>query len=1796
MFIVLLALFTFSSFSKECSCNTFMSLSSECTSVTVDSNCYLIVDSPSTVSLSTSGESSGKVVVQRGASLTVPSMKGVQISNRGNLLLQGATSGKIFSSGEITISGGVTLDYISVSSDASGSISFGESTESHDVIFKQAILSKGFSVSAPYKLSIEKLGSDSSEIVKVTSARFDITVSSYESDISYYLYHNSLSFTTGNGLTKDKTSTIKCYQNTFSIISGDFSSGAACPCSSSNELCDLFIGAEGTIESEESHYNTLTVDGDKEIVLKGKEESTLTISTLALSADISFEKFKKVVIYSQTGEHKITIKDTVKEFSILKASSREIDTSASTFTVQSSISSSVRLTVQKGNANILSDNNFIINANGGSVTFKGSKFSGEDVVILNSGYLDITGVKISKDFTSTIKLSSNSYIKIKPNSTTIDDHFIVTSLDEENKELVPYLSCDLSYIRLGTGSETCLCMYNDPTNNYLSCDSFYSVGSGDLVMDDKNMFNDFSKQKFTFGHDSLIIGGNEFTSGLFSELDMKDKSNVIIKSSLDGMFDLTISKFTNVPKYLTFENINLTLPANFVFSDDQVLILKNSKVSFNQQQKFKRIEMDHLSSIKNTGGNVIAETAHFDLSGLNTDVSEPLIELANDPLVVNKVITYTKGTESDSHYLVITKSNDFKSYNGDIPNGLSLKCTNRAFMYVGSASNNFKCSEIGLAQKVCKLKNTDINDNTIDLSSPNSYEGNIDQGCPCRHDISESSDSCDVVFDSEDSDILFTSSKNEQTFSSMNIKAKSVNFEFNKFIVNALYLSSNVDFNTPGGVKITTLETMKDVKIIFHHQSTLGYTKIHPSTTLDIKCETDTFFEGNINVLEKSDEGLNEDESAISEGSGVFNLEVDSELTIRNTSKVIVNSLMIYKNNETQSHITINEGSKLKFVNGAKLQYDMSVFSHKTIFDFENLNQFEASDISYTQTGDQLTCSALASVNSYNNEQPTSLDQKYFDVGCNPLKIILCPASFVNNYACEGRIDCVFKDTDDDIILANESSSYLLSPNCPCGQEDQQSSKYTSACSVSIPNTLNGKNITNFYGHYVDVRVDSSVSINVTSASVDIQNLILRGTIYISKDTNDANEGTGKITASCIDIYTKQPTKVYFEIPSEIKSTKTRESSVFFSFRDETSFRLGNTDNSTIGIEQGSSITLNLNGIPSDKNIELSLGTDMKDADLALMAKKPLRFTSDIIVNRLTLSRSQYPGEQDSSNKLFFLDIGDDHVFKVNSLSVVPLEVVKYPIVQASDIEYIYVGDFQKSSYLMDEFKSVLYYKGDTSQRESEIVCVLNYKNPVDGYIIYNDSEIVDNDLLSWNRRGCPCDGGQCILKINDEEKPSVDEDTVAVLGLNATALSTWEIDIDKNVELNEGKAVVDKMVVSNVKTLTFKGLSGSISLLNYAPKTLESGKSTNPTYYDIGVAGIYSSFKIESIQTSNTIPVQPSGSEISYSARSDLTFMNNSATFSLTFDDEGVYFSSVVATDSRQVRLGSSESSSISSLIHSMKSIRSSIYFEKGQWDYEANSLDIEVDSPQTFPIVFAPSSNVRFRDVEVTVHIPSISLNEPLYLFRVTSSDYIANNNITVVVTKDPVNTDNTKTNRKQDSSVEYEFVQVCSIYLAVVPKGYVIESCPDDPCGTSDAVIIQNITNDDVPTWVIVILVIVGVIIVIIIILFIVFIVVARMFLLRRKNNKVFDDDDNIFYQTAEETTEKDESSNEENQSGESGSGSGSSSGSSSGTGSYKSGSGSGSQSGSNSGSEQLEESKKEDDSSSGSAPESSEEEDE
>ncbi|EKE42585.1 hypothetical protein ENU1_016420 [Entamoeba nuttalli P19] len=1782
-----------------------MNLEQGCESVSVSSNCYLIVSTSSTLSLTSVGDSLGKVVVQNGATLTVKSMSGVQISNRGTLILQGAQSGKVFSSGIITISGSVSLDYISISSSAKGSINFNEQVNSeYNVIFKQAILSKGFTVSAPYKLTINKLGSDSSEEVKVTSAQFDITVLSYESDIIYYLYHNSLSFTAGNVLNKDTKNTIKCYQNTFSTLSGAAKSNAACPCSLSNDLCDLTISQSGSIGSGESHYNTLTIDGTEEITLKGNSDSILIISSLDLKTSITFDSFKKVIIYGQSsssGSINISVKESVEEFSIFNSASTKIDTSANSFTIESVAKEVVGLNIHKGNVNILSDNKFKILVEEGSVTFKGSKFEDEEVT-LNSGYLDITGVEISKSSTSTIKLGPNSYIKIKPNATTIDDKFIVTSL-ENNKDNL-YLSCDLSYIRLSTNNEeSCLCLYNDPINTYLNCGSFYSVGSGDLIIDEKDEnVNNLITTKFTFGHDTLILGGTDFSSLVFSVLDMNGKSNVVIKSSLDSRFDLTISEFTNVPKYLTFENINLKLPTEFVFSDGQVLILKNSMVSFGHEQKFKRIEMDHRSSIKSNSGNINAEIIHFDFSGLNADVKEPLIELGTEYyLVVSKFINYVNSTSSDNHYLVITKNTDFKNYNGDVPNGLSLKCTNRALMYIKSAdgiSNNFKCSEIGLGVKQCVIKSTDIEGNSIDLSLPDSYENNIDQGCPCRHDISESADSCDVTFNSEGNDILFTSSKNEQTFSVMELHANSVNFQINKFIVNKLLLSSNVEFNTAGGVKITTLETSKNAKIVFHHQSTLGNTKIHSGSTLDIKCETDTFFEGNINVLDNSNKLKKDDGTTKEEASGIFNVEVDSELTIRNGSTIIVNSLMIHKNNETQSHITISKDSKIVFVNGAKLKYDMTVFTYKTIFDFDDVSQFDASHIEYSQTGDTHTCSALASISTSSNidgNSKNSLDQNFFDVGCNPLKIILCPQSFVNNYACEGRIDCVFSSSSkSDTLSAGDSSSYENSGvNCPCGREDQQSSKYTSACSVSIPNTLSDKNITDFFGHFVDIRIDSSIFIFVTSSSVDVQNLILRGTVHFSKSESDTSETTGKITAGSIDVYTKQPTKVYFEIPSEVKSAKTKESSVLFSFHDETIFRLGNADNTTVGIEPGSSITLNLNGVPSDKSIELSLGTDMKDASLALMAKKPLRFTSDVIVNKLTLSRSQYSGEQDSSNIPFFLDVGDDHAFKVQSLSVVPLEVIKYPIVQASDIEYVYVGDFQKSLYLMDEFKSVLYYKGETSQRKDEIVCVLNYNNPVNGHVIYNDSDIYDYDLLSWNRRGCPCDGGQCTLKINDEIKPSVDNDTVAVFGINATALSTWEIDIDKNVELGEGKAVVDKMVVSNVKTLTFRRLTGSISLLNYVPKTVESGESVIPTCYDINVADVNSSFKVESIQTSNTAPYKPSGSETSYSASSSLTFMQNSASFSLTFDDEGVFFSSVVATDSKQVRLGSSESSSISSLIHTMKLIRSSIYFEKGQWDYEANTLDVELNSPQTFPIVFAPSSNVRFRDVQVIVHIPSISLNEPLYLFRVTSSDYIANNNITVVVTTDPIDTDNIKTTRKEDSSVEYEFVQVCSIYLAIVPKGYSIESCPNDPCGTNDAVLIQNITNDDVPTWVIVILVIVGVIIIIIIILFIVFIVVARMFLLRRKNNKVFDDDDNIFYQTAEETTEKDEGSNEESQSAESGSGSGSSSGSSSGAGSEELGSGS--QSGSNSESEQLEESKKEDDSSSGSAPESSEEDD-
>ncbi|EMD48396.1 Hypothetical protein EHI5A_033280 [Entamoeba histolytica KU27] len=1798
MFIILLALFTFSSFSKECSCNTFMNLEQNCESVTVSSNCYLIVSTSPSGSLTLVGDNTfGKVIVQNSATLTVKSMSNVQISNRGNLNLQGAQSGKIFNSGTITISGSVTLDYISTGSSGKGSIKFNEEVNSeYDVIFKQAILSNGFTVSAPYKLTINKLGSDSSEEVKVTSAQFDITVLSYESDIRYYLYHNILSFIAGNDLNIDKTNTIECYQNTFSTLSGASKSNVACPCSSSKDLCDLTISTSGSIGSGVSHYNILTTEGNGAITLTGKSDSTLIISSLVLNTDIVFDSFKKVIIYAQpkkSGGVHISVKENVQEFSVFNSYSNAIDTQATTFTIESLCTEVVGLNIYKGNAIILSDNKFNILLEEGSVTFKGSKFEGEDVT-LKSGYLDITGVEISKSIGSTIRLGPSSQIKIKPNATTIDSQFKVVSL--ENKEEKLYISCDLSSIGLKANSnELCLCLYNDPINKYLNCGSFYSVGSGDFIIDKND--NSFMSSKFTFGHDTLILGGDDFNSMQFSDLDMNGKSNVVIKSSSDSRFDLTILKFTNVPKYLTFENINLNLPEQFVFSDDQVLILKNSKVLFTSEQKFKRIEMDHLSNIESKF-TINAEIIHFDFSGLNADVKDPLINLESSYLIVSKFINYVSSTSSDSHYLVITKNDKFKNYNGDVPNGFSLKCTNRALVYIKSAdgiSNNFKCSEIGLGTKQCVIKSTDIKDNSIDLSLPDSYESNIDQGCPCRHDISESADSCDVSFTSDESnDILFTSSKNEQTFSVMELNANKVNFNISKFIVNRLLLSSNVEFNTSGGVKITTLETKKDVSIVFHHQSTLGNTKIYPGTTLEIKCETDTFFEGDINVLDNSD-GQNKDKS------GTFKVEVNSELTIRNDSTININSLVIHKNNETQSHITISKDSKIKFVEGAELKYDMAVFTYKTIFDLEDVSQFDASHISYTQTGDAQTCSAIASISTSgtDDDSKNSLDQDFFDVGCSPLKIILCPKKFLNNYACEGRIDCAFiSNGEGNTLDAGDSHSYESEVNCPCGREDQKSSKYTSACSVSIPNTLGDKNITDFFGHFVDIRIDSSLFIFVSSPSVDVQNLILRGTVHFRKNESEISETTGKITASSIDVYTKQPTNVYFEIPSEVKSAKTRESSIFFSFHDETIFRLGNTDNTTVGIEPGSSITLNLNGVPFGKHIELSLGTDMKDASLALMAKKPLLFTSDIIVNKLTLSRSQYSGEQDSSDIPFFLDIQDDHVFKVQNLSVVPLEVIKYPIIEASDIEYVYVGDFQKSLYLMDEFKSVLYYKGETSQRENEIVCVLNYNNPVNGYVIYNDSEIDDYDLLSWNRRGCPCDGSQCTLKINDQIKPSVDNDTVAVFGLNATALSTWEIDIDKNVELGEGKAVIDKVVVSNVKTLTFKRLTGSISLLNYVPKTIGSGEGDSPTYYDISVADVNSSFKIESIQTSNTVPYKPLSSEISYGASSSLTFMNNYATFSLNFDDEGVFFSSIVATDSKQVRLGSSESSSVSSLIHTMELIRSSIYFEKGQWNYEATTLDIELDSSQTFPIVFAPSSNVRFRDVEVTVHIPSISLNEPLYLFRVTSSDYIANNNITVVVTTDPIDTDNIKTNRKQDASVGYEFVQVCSIYLAIVPKGYTIQNCPDDPCGTNDAVIIQNITKDDVPTWVIVILVIVGIIIVIIIILFIVFIVVARMFLLRRKNNKVFDDDDNIFYQTAEETTEKDEDSNEENQTAESGSGSGSSSGSSSGTGSYKSGSGelgSGSQSGSNSESEQLEESKKENDSSSGSAPESSEEDD-
>ncbi|ELP87233.1 hypothetical protein EIN_094200 [Entamoeba invadens IP1] len=1721
-------------------CNTYVTIDS---STTIDQtlfkgtqkNCYIIINKGGSITID-EFSGLGKLIILNSNTVTLKKFTSGFIENTGTLTIQGATvESKLQNLGTTTVDFAVstlTFGYLS----NSGTLKFSEPTSSNEeevvLTFNQFYTSSAVVVSSKYKLNIDLLGTldasmGSTESIAITSQKFKIKVAQVDSTYFFSQYYNVITF---YKTTNPQQPYVKCTATSglpLSNLPNSQVEDIMCPCHLLAADCRLDYGNIPTTVTVGVDTKLNEVTGS-DVTIKGSSDA-IKIFITTLSATKSH--LQRATFTVTTASNPVDTNGGSVSFSSFTGTSLVgkntklvvSSTTTPTYTIEGG---SLMLLASSGKPTIITNGTTVKS----TVTFGAISFSAT-VNLGQNGELDltrITGVSTGNGAPSIIGVSGA--VVYPPYYQ--DPLQTLGLLNNEWKS-----SCDKMKLTFDTSPTppTCsLCEVEDPFNiDHFGCTAYKTSGLNTLTVTGE-VVTTIGSKSLTVYRDGLTIA----TLATFSLLDLSNRQNIVITSSSTSTTQtVKIVQLINY-KSLTLNGITLDLTgvtANIALAS---LTLVNSVVKYpalvsstNKTVNIGTLSMDSKSKVEvPTGYKLVVEAANFDMSTLEGDNNGPLINTDSFASFVVNGIVSVRDPPTASGYVIIAQNPKHQVFQGSLPTQIQNKCFQRALVYVGG-SDSFSCSHFtDLATKTCVVDSKAIKD-TVNLDLFENYVDNYDNACPCYHDITGKGGNCSVqlAVPTGVTKTLAFSTKNEQRFTNLELTGN-VETNISTFVIyDQLTLNKGeIVLGSVGTLKVSNIVVNDDAQLILNTQITIGSITVLDGKKFIMTCSEDTFIEGT-NTGEP------------------ISLVVKKTLTVRGTSTVLtVSSLDVKLTTDVTSKVSLLGNSKLTFKD-ATLLFERTALSHATIIDAESTSSIDfitkesadpAITIEMTGKSGAAECSALATFatpSPYDHRFSANTSQS--DIGCAGTKWVVCPATnLIKKYVCFGSTECYFVDPTADTpttVLASIGSLYQNTKDCPCSNKEA-GGIYSSDCNTRIPGTYSGRTIANITGNFNKLKVESSLKL-MFKGDVSVVEFSLRGKIEMAAETNEK----ASLTMNTMNVYTKQPTKLTFELPTKIGATKSGEtSSLLLLFKNTSIIGLGNVAKTAEGgkiisyLGNSTSVTITAEQSSEDKEAKftLLLGPEVANSDISLSGNMPFHVQGDFLARSVVVSRG---GHGDEVDKMPFIVLEENRYFSVESLSVIPLELTSYVVTYASDIYHVSIANEDKMSQSLktDIDHSMLLYKTSADdETRPPILCELTVPVPeepdtpdvtptafvkMEGedntttivcVVQYNET-VADNAKI-YNRSGCPCNGRYCVTTITAEYTALI----------NATSIGSSG-QINQFIVQNT-KAVEVASDILNTKVMTVNGDAPVV----FSIDTLTVGKTFEFNADTVNMT--FNNTKKMSIAPFTINQPQDSNKSIHVALYSRSSSLSNNFEFSKVdvFDDL------VVEDAADNERMALFVTSSASTNITNLEVSNARLYLQQGKFNILDNEVVLLIKKPEAFPLMFSTGASVSWPEGTIKIVVdPSLPKDVPIFIMRVgLGKNFTAENGVKFSVVE------GTKaTHLKSASFSSYTVKQICSIYVALVPSDFVEAGyeCPTDPTDASEQNNLEPIVKKDVPTWVIVILIIIGVFIVIILILFVVFIVVARKILLRRRNLKVFNDEDNLFFQTAESSEETKETTKEE-----------------------------------------------------------------
>ncbi|ELP87891.1 hypothetical protein EIN_274780 [Entamoeba invadens IP1] len=1708
-------------------CNTYMTLNSKSSTElfkNTQSNCYLVIPNKVTLApIEVSGN--GKIIILNGGSLTVTSFSSGFIDNSGSLTLKAVTTkSKI----QNNFGAFCSLDFNSTQTfgflSNCGTLIFSESSAKQDisVTFKQIYTTTGFIVNPRYQLTFELLGTMGADSdFEITSRKYKIKVDQVDSNLIFNQFHNMIYFQ--KTLTSHET--VTCIASTtlpMTVLTNQQDEGIICPCHLLDVSCNLNYGNINTTITPSDGIKINEITGN-EITIMGNSSSVPRVVINSLKATKSHLQYLLLTITTASG----TI-DTVRgSLSIAAYYGNSLSSLYTESVISSNVASnfsfrgrSLVILASSQKPTIVTIDNVAATIIFGPIPF------GADITLTNHSVLDLTRIT-----------GITNGCDIKGDSKATDATILLPVLEDPIKDLKldgkPWkVSCDRRMLTLTASMKDSIekcseCEVGDIYNGvHYNCLNYITSGLNYLNVT-KESASLFDKNKLIVNRDGLLI--TQTTN--FLELDLMNRPIFYLTSVSEQVYTVKIMKLSNYNS-ITLENIVLDLQSITESIKFDTLKLINSVAKYpslvndaDKKVEIENLDMDSKSKVEvPTGYTLIVGSAHFNISNIEGNIVNPLINTKNYASFVVKGIVSVTNPPLTEYYAMIALGENTQVYQGSLPPEIKNKCSQRALVY-NSDAPTFNCSIFPVLQnKICTVDSTYLKD-SVDLDK-DVYLSNPDKACPCYNDISGKGGDCLIHLETTSATpVTVMATKDEHRFTKMELTG---NFALNlKVLVIYSTLTLNggdVTINSDSNTKIATIEITKTTTLVLNTSTTIGKIIVNDGVEFTLKCYGDTFIEAS-NV-------------------GAFGLYVGKTLSIRGADTIVTINLLDVKMTATQK-------SKIYILGGAKLNFSEATVRLEKSLEFKDISVIEADNVdSITYVNKTIEKDPVKIIMSGNAAASTctplalftvaSQTEKKFktdnsDLGCGGSMWIICPNDPKRTiYLCIGFTECVFVDpvNTNESISASESDSYVNTRDCPCSKTT--GSVFMSGCNTRIPGTLSGMTITNITGNFRQLRAEASVNLNIRD--ITVKELMLRGKVVISSDqiinndtfTDDTTySGFGSLTATVLNIYTKQPTKLTFNVTSKILRTKSSETASLLILFTKTSYiglgNIGNKpeDDGKVYAYLGNSTSVTINTEQDSEDLEakfiLELASEVAKSDLILSGNLPYKIDGDFIARSLVVSRGSY---NNTINALPFIQLDENHKFTVESFSVIPLELQEYVVTYSSDIYQVSVKNQDKmaQSIQLDLDHSMLLYRGSADdETRPPIMCELTVPKTKEqiptafvkmegedntttivSVVQYNET-VADNAKI-YNRSGCPCNGRYCVTTITAEYTALI----------NATTIGSNQINqfIVKNTKPVE--------VVAETLSTKIMTVNGDAPVI-FSIDTLTVGKTFEFSADTVNMT--FNNTKKMSIAPFTINQPQDSNKSIHVALYSRSSSLSNNFEFSKVdvFDDL------VVEDAADNERMALFVTSSASTNITNLEVSNARLYLQQGKFNILDNEVVLLIKKLEAFPLMFSTGASVSWPEGTIKIVVdPSLPKDVPIFIMRVgLGKNFTAENGVKFTVVE------GTKaTHLKSASFSSYTIKQICSIYVALVPSDFVEAGyeCPTDPTDAGEQNNLEPIIKDDVPTWVIVILIIIGIFIVIVVILFIVFVVIARKILLRRRNLKVFNDEDNLFFQSAEESTEE------------------------------------------------------------------------